>query len=137
MGSSESKLTQEKRQMEEKAFVVKWPQNARSFSGNKLRDQVYVVIVYGSVSKTLIPWLAFETRSEADKCLREGLHTNDPYIVVPFVYGSRRDAAVYCWISVVSRQQAQDEGLYCETTAEVDDVEGYVPPITLPSASSE
>jgi len=134
MGNSESHLELEKRyeaaqkahneryQLEELPFRNKWPQNAREFSGKTLSGMVYVAVVYDEFLKQHKPWLAFDTRDEADMCLGK-YHGAAKYQPSPFVYQKTGNLDTDCgwfsyrwsyWISVVPCKQAREEGLYCE-----------------------
>ena len=114
MGSSESKSKSNSNSKLTQAFLQKWPQNARGFSGDALPNQVYVAIIYSQQSKANETWLAFKTRAEALKCLKEVHHNSGLYYQIqPFVYCDPRNDNVTYWVSVVSRKQAQEEGLYC------------------------
>jgi len=140
MGNSESILQQEKRheaaqkahndkyQFEELPFRNKWPQNARQFSGKPLSGMVYVAVVYDEFLEQHRPWLAFDTRDEAEICLGK-YHGAAKYQPSPFVYqksGNLDTDSWRYWISVVTRQQARDAGLYCEDPVEAH-IEGSAP----------
>jgi len=146
MGSSESKSKPNPTQnLSAQAFLQKWPQNARGFSGDALKDHVYVAIIYSQRAKANKTWLAFKTRPEALQCLKEvqSYHGLD-YKIQPFVYYDPRYDNVTYWVSVVSRKQAREEGLYCgeeeenpeedTSDAAAENPEGHPAGIPEPSA---
>lgn len=130
MGASfSSEADEEAKQMQEfiaqeekKEFFRSWPANARFFSGKPLPNEAYVVVLHyqGNIGKL---WLAFETRKEADACLRicnKELQAKHWKQKVPYLYQGWRThddsimPAYHSWISVVPRQQIRDAGLFCE-----------------------
>jgi hypothetical protein len=134
MGASFSSETDEEaKQMQEliteeekKEFFRSWPANARFFSGKPLPNEAYVVVLHyqGNIGK---PWLAFETRKEADAYLRicnKELQDKRWKQKVPYLYQGWRtnDDSIMpvsaSWISVVSRQQIREAGLFCEAGPE-------------------